>query len=64
MTELKPCKKCGSNSGEIFNEYIIPGDDYWLVECQNCGYETPPLCHTEAEAIEAWNRRTPNESCE
>lgn len=52
MSELKPCK-CGGAA-------IVRGDhtNVLWVECRACGEGTNPFW-TEAEAIAAWNTRTP-----
>ena len=57
MTELKPCAHCGG-SAEGKWRYRRPGGNacYW-VRCIECGVSTTAY-DTEAEAIEAWNRRT------
>lgn len=59
MSDLKPCPFCGNKyslmSGEMAEgSYILqPG----FVFCCECGAEISER-KTEAEAIEAWNRRT------
>lgn len=58
MSDLKPCPFCGNEyslmSGEMAEgSYMLqPG----FVFCCECGAEISE-CKTEAEAIEAWNRR-------
>lgn len=56
MTELKPCPFCGGEA-----ELVIDGTDdcpcIW-VQCKN-GCCSIRFCETEAEAIEAWNKRVP-----
>lgn len=59
MTELKPCPFCG---GEARMHASHHGDThYYQVECGNeydCGaWPAVRVCHTEAEAIAAWNAR-------
>ena len=63
MAELKPCPFCGGEAkthvcAELDNEVlkIIYGDKIG-VHCGKCGIATLPFT-TEAEAIDAWNRRT------
>ena len=48
-SELKPCPFCGCNA-------IVEGYSNWWVRCECCLVETRTF-KTEAEAIEAWNRR-------
>lgn len=59
MTELLPCPFCG---GEARIHASHHGDThYYQVECGNeydCGaWPAVRVCHTEAEAIAAWNTR-------
>ena len=60
MIKLKPCPFCGRR-GEIRS---FKGSDY-KVECTNnfcqASYMIGMDFDTEAEAIEAWNRRTNDE---
>lgn len=75
MTELKPCKRCGthlaptliSRRPEIIDwspkEYQI---NYTVIrgeilKCACCAYSTPAYEYLE-QAIDAWNRRIKNES--
>ena len=51
--ELLPCSFCG---GEGFMYNVVPNYAWWACRCASCGVETSSY-HTEAEAIEAWNRR-------
>jgi Lar family restriction alleviation protein len=55
---LKPCPFCGATDRVI--PWESPNWDYsiymWEVWCKNCSAEGPRK-ETEAEAIEAWNRR-------
>lgn len=52
MTDLKPCPFCG---GEARIHFSVWGDSYYA-KCCKCLAETK-VHQTEAEAIEAWNRR-------
>ena len=54
--ELKPCPFCGG-------EAEIVGDDYmeWIAECVECCASSMTYA-TEAEAVEAWNTRTPEQA--
>lgn len=55
--ELKPCPFCG---GEAFMVY---DNDIW-VSCEGCRADGPYFDNDEAgeiQAVEAWNRRQPNE---
>lgn len=52
--QLKPCPFCGGEAN-IYQMHFW-GTTY-TCECSDCGIETKPM-DTEAEAIEAWNRRT------
>lgn len=58
--ELLPCPFCG---GQAFCESPSYGRGYWYVACDDCRAEGPPSKNGqdcgEAEAIAAWNRRTP-----
>ena len=51
--QLRPCPFCGGEAN-IYQMHFW-GTTY-TCECSNCGIETKPM-DTEAEAIEAWNRR-------
>lgn len=55
MSELKPCPFCGGKA-DAQNTYAI---GVWEAFCTVCGAHTgyPAGGCTEAEAIEAWNRR-------
>ena len=57
MSEIKlnPCPFCGG-TGEIINAI----QSVFWVKCNDCG-ATSENASTEHEAIENWNRRTPNE---
>ena len=70
MNKLKPCPFCGDKKApNVMPDEEIDGSDngQFVVCCSmcfgGCG-ATSGYCDTEEEAIEAWNRRTPNESCE
>ena len=52
MSDLKPCPFCG---GEARTHYV-KGYELWEVSCGQCGSELSAYL-SEAEAIEAWNRR-------
>lgn len=62
MTELKPCPFCGGEA-KIQHEYSRESGDWYAVDCLNkkCPMEivivTTGWRPTEAEAVEAWNRR-------
>ena len=51
--KLLPCPFCG---GEARTHYV-KGYELWEVSCGQCGVEMSAYL-SEAEAIEAWNRRT------
>ena len=62
MAELKPCPFCGGEA-RLIEESIsmwsrIPHD--FAVVCKNCHASIRQYFRTEAEAIEAWNRRVDN----
>ena len=50
MENLKPCPFCGGEA-DYYENYYHGCNIY----CQKCGAEFE--CDSEAEAIEAWNRR-------
>jgi Lar family restriction alleviation protein len=53
--ELKPCPFCGSNI------VLTGGKEYGIaVFCKNC-FSDGPVEDSDAEAITAWNTRTPSE---
>lgn len=66
MSELKPCPFCGAesfcyadeNGIEVEHMEIKPGIIHFVM-CAKCTALVSGV--TEAEAIEAWNRRTNNE---
>lgn len=55
VIDLKPCPFCGGEPMRLMRTYTMPSETY-LVYCQDCNAEGQP-CRTEAEAVEAWNRR-------
>lgn len=70
MNKLKPCPFCGSTDVEVINaleeqpemELIGLTKDNWNVVCNEC-HAFGGTQRTEAEAIEAWNRRANDEYC-
>jgi hypothetical protein len=56
MRELKPCPFCGSEA-EIWQDE----DNWWCIGCsgsdRGCPVAFMNAWRTEADAIEAWNRR-------
>ena len=52
--QLRPCPFCGGEAN-IYQMHFW--DRTYTCECSDCGIETKPM-NTEAEAIEARNRRT------
>ena len=56
MAELKPCKKCGSENWCVWTCYSPNYIAGYYVDCDDCLWKTD-VYKTEAEAIEAWNRR-------
>lgn len=67
MSDLKLCPFCG---GEAYHDSAScwnHDEEKWMpnfwhrVICKNCGNQTKSF-YTEAEAIEAWNRRTEREA--
>lgn len=59
--QLKPCPFCGGDAG------VGKGFGYWFVNCTDCMASTnivlgDSLMPTEAEAIAAWNKRTPQDA--
>ena len=59
MTELKPCPFCGGTNIAVAKE------DEWEVMCMDCFANVGACCsyYTEAEAIEAWNKRVSCNTC-
>lgn len=56
---LKPCPFCESKDVWSLSRKAIRGwRSYWEVTCEVCECSGPPA-DTEAAAIAAWNRRTP-----
>lgn len=56
--ELKPCPFCGGNAETRNSKWV--GRDHWGVACTGCGDPWFDCrADTEAEAITAWNTRTP-----
>lgn len=54
--ELKPCPFCGGEG--CVQKHVFKGyTDTFGVVCLDCCCETRQFYKTEAEAIEAWNRR-------
>lgn len=60
MSELKPCPFCGEKAKAYHEESWAHGEGYY-VSCTNCGVRQWWLFNFEADAIEAWNRRTKDE---
>ena len=68
MYELKPCPFCGADAEVIESEYGMYETGY-AIYCTHCSlklgvdgrlseaYEWTPVFDTEAEAINAWNKR-------
>ena len=52
-TKLLPCPFCGGEA----TTYVAYDDGYYVC-CDECGCGLPVYI-TEADAIEAWNKRTP-----
>lgn len=59
MTELKHCPFCGGTNIAVTKE------DEWEVMCMDCFANVGACCsyYTEAEAIEAWNKRVSCNTC-
>ena len=68
MTELKPCPFCGGEA-ETISFRFEDGTELWQVRCKTRPYDVEDKKRSytadsfisfdaEAEAIEAWNRRT------
>lgn len=68
--ELKPCPYCGDAEPGVYEALHSDDKVYrYLVECATCGasvYGLPCTSDVRAveSAIEAWNRRTTDETCE
>lgn len=58
MTELKHCPFCGTSSAMLYIMEIMRNHNSmeYQIECDYCGAASP-IVSTEAQAIEAWNRR-------
>ena len=60
---LKPCPFCGTVKIELLREptmaQIYPPLFSYTARCPRCGVELLPFM-SKAEAIAAWNRRTPD----
>ena len=74
MNELKPCPFCGGEA-EFKTELVGPGffestsKAYIYVRCKEChaetkAYKESPYYSALEKAIEAWDRRTANDSRE
>jgi Lar family restriction alleviation protein len=61
MDKLKPCPFCQSAGVSLSYSTDPTGETIngRFVECESCA-ANGPVCGTEAEAITAWNTRTPN----
>ena len=59
-TELKPCPFCGGEAMII----VLPHARKRFVKCKNQCCEQNTNFNTREEAIEAWNRRANDESCD
>ena len=68
MSDLKPCPFCGGEAEVTRNYYTVQDITLWQVRCKTRPYAVDEgkqcytmdsfiLFDTEAEAIEAWNRR-------
>lgn len=63
MAELKHCPFCGGKAYISQEDCYGYDDNDYMVFCDNCGLQFGFTMQydTEAEAIEAWNRRIDNE---
>lgn len=66
MAELKPCPFCGRKPSKIRHYSFGTHNTYFTVKCKGkmsrCFVKPETaFCNTEAEAIEAWNRRAGDE---
>ena len=50
---LKPCPFCGGEASPVQHFW-------WTVQCKTCGGAEGPGAESQAEAIAAWNTRTPD----
>lgn len=60
MAELKPCPFCGGRAMLI----NLPYSRKIFVKCEEQCCEQNLIYKTREEAIEAWNRRANDESCD
>jgi len=58
LARLDVCRFCQSKAVRVARIRISTDMDWWQTECQNCGAHGPHRT-TEAEAVTAWNTRTP-----
>lgn len=56
QTDLNPCPFCGESKAELV-EFGEDPDEYYIVECQECGVSTTTSL-TKEGAFESWNKRT------
>jgi len=60
MDNLKPCPFCGGEAitCKIEQDSFLLGRNifFYAAQCDSCNVKTP-LCKTEEQAIEIWNRR-------
>lgn len=57
MAKLKPCPFCGGTHVDVWHQYwVLPKRHDFAVHCYDCHFGLARK-NTEAEAIEAWNRR-------
>jgi Lar family restriction alleviation protein len=63
MSDLKPCPFCGGEVATITEHQGYQDPTIYAGLCKKCRARGP-YCHTEAEAIAAWNRRAPAPSAE
>jgi hypothetical protein len=64
MEELKPCPFCGCGRDPRPQVSDVPQRDHadmFCGQCMNCAARTDDFC-TEAEAVAAWNRRSPSDT--
>lgn len=54
--ELKPCPFCGGSPDIFWSEKR--SHLKWSVICNDHCLTEGPMCNTEAEAVEAWNKRS------
>ena len=58
MSELKACPFCGKDAHIELGGTLADGGDGYFVMCDDCGFLMDGL--PKAEAIAAWNLRTPD----